>query len=300
VLAAALLALAACRSREPGPEPEALIAQARKLDLEGRHDAAIAAYQEALSRAPDSFSAQYGLARALDLAGRYDEARDHFSRAIALASDSEKDQALRMMGVAWTFVRNVDEAARSYREVFDRDIAAGNFAAAAEVANELARVYLELGDLDRAEDWYRTGHDTAARQTGRAQAQVDLADMRWAHAQARIAARRGNAADARRQAAVVKQLLDKGGIDEQRIQYPYLMGYIEFYLGRYREALADLAQADQQDPFILLLIGQAREKLGDAEGARAAYRQVLESSSHAVSNAIARPIATARLSGRGE
>lgn len=40
-----------------------------------------------------------------------------------------------MMGIAWTFAGNVDQASRYFREVFDRRVAEGNPAAAAEVAN---------------------------------------------------------------------------------------------------------------------------------------------------------------------
>jgi len=80
---------------------EDLISQARRLDLAGKQDAAIALYAQVLQSVPESFDAQYGLARALDLAGRYEEAREHFAKAIDLASESEKDQAIRMMGVSF-------------------------------------------------------------------------------------------------------------------------------------------------------------------------------------------------------
>jgi tetratricopeptide (TPR) repeat protein len=301
LLFAAVLLAAGCRTTAPppggaaAPSPAALVEQARKLDLAGQHDAAIDRYQQALAIDPNSFSAHYGIGRALDLAGRYDEGRAHLIRSVALASASEQDQAQRMVGVAWVFVGEVDDAEQAFRQVFERQVAAGNFGAAADVANEIGRVCLEFGDLPEAESWYRTGHDTAAREIGRAPAVVDLADMRWAHAQARIAARRGQAAAAHRFSAEVKRLLDKGGNDEQRVQYPYLLGYVAFYLGRYRDALTSLAAADQQDPFILLLTAEAHEKLGEAEAARDAYRRVLASSSHAVNNAFARPVAMRKL-----
>src|SRR5262245_44126764 len=64
-----------------------LLNQARRLDLEGKQEAAITLYQQALDRAPNSFDAHYGIARALDLVDRYDEARLHFSKAIDLAPE---------------------------------------------------------------------------------------------------------------------------------------------------------------------------------------------------------------------
>lgn len=293
------LCASVCGAPREGPAPDdsvsRLISQARKLDLDGQQIEAIALYRQALERQPDSFDAHYGIGRALDLAGSYDEAREHFARAIELAPESDKEQALRMMGIAWTFAGDADQASRYFREVFDRRAAEGNSAAAAEVANELGRVYLELGDPNEAEKWYRTGHEMAGRAADRLAWQIDLADMRWAHAQARLAARRGRAQEARRQEAVVKTLLDKGGNDDQRIQYAYLLGYVDFYLNEPRAAVEALETADQQDPFVLLLLAEASEKLGHPDQAREFYRKVLQSNSHAVNSAFARPIARQKL-----
>jgi tetratricopeptide (TPR) repeat protein len=288
----AALTVSACA---PAPQeavpPAEAIAQARRLDLDGRHAEAVAMYRETLERVPDSFDAQYGIARALDLVDRYEEAQEHFARAIELAPDGVKDQALRMMGLSQTFARDPAAAATYFEQVFDRRQAAGNFAGAADVANELGRVHLELGDPDDAARWYRLGNETAARQDGRSAAQIDLTEFRWAHAQARIAARRGDEAEARRQEAVVRALLDKGSNQDQQVHVPYLRGYIEFHLGNYEGAVAALRDADQEDPFILMLLGQALERAGQTEDAQRYYRDVLASASHAVTNAIARPVA---------
>lgn len=275
----------------PARAPESLVTEARQLDLDGDQDAAIALYRQALEARPDYYEAHYGLARALDLAGSYADARQHFARAIELAPDNGKDQPTRMMGIAWTFVGDTAQAAPYFQQVYDRRLAGGDLNGASDVANELGRVYLEHGDFDQAEAWYRTGHQTAGQVPDRLAWQVDLADMRWAHAQARIAARRGQADVARQQAARVRQLLDKDGNDDQEIQYPYLMGYVEFSLGNHEAAVDHLAQAAQDDPFILWMLADASEKLGDADAAASYYRQVMASNSHAVNAAFARPVA---------
>jgi tetratricopeptide (TPR) repeat protein len=279
----------------PTPAQQDVINQARRLDLDGKHDEAITLYRQALDRTPNSFDVHYGLARALDLAGSYEEARQHFAKAIELAAEGDKDQALRMMGVSYAFVNNLSEAAKYFRQVFDRRLGARNVAGAAEIANELGRVYLELGDPDTALTWYRTGYETAARQAGRPAAELDLAEMRWAHAQGRVAARKGNAREARRQEAMVKSLLDKGTNPDQQIQYPYLVGYVDFYLKDDAGAIAALQKADQEDPFILMLLAEAYERSGKAATARDYYGKVLASTSHAVNNAFARPIARQKI-----
>jgi len=284
-----------CDSRNQAPSVDDLVRDAGALDLAGKTDEAIRLFQQALAGAPDSYAAHYGIGRALDLAGRYEEARQHFARAIELAAEGNRDQAMRMMAIAWTFAGRVDDAARVFGQVFDRRMAASNFGAAAEVANELGRVYLEHGDLDEAEHWYQTARTTALRETDMPGWRIDLVEMRWAHAAARLAARRGRADEARRHQASVKALLDKGGNDDQKIQYPYLAGYVAFHLGDMRGAIAELGQADQKDPFILFLLAEAHARLGDEARSREFYTRVMESTSHAINNAFARPGARTKL-----
>jgi tetratricopeptide (TPR) repeat protein len=293
-LLAFTLIAAACDAKKSQSAAD-LLGQARRLERDGQEDAAIAAYRRAVNVDRTSFDAHYGLARTLDLAGQYDEARQHFATAISLAPEGTKDQALRMMGIAWVFVGNRDEAMRYFREVFDRRVASGNLAGAAEEANELGRVSLELNQVDDAETWYQKGHELAGREADRPASEVDLADMRWAHAQARVAARRGREREARVAVAEVKRLLDKGGNEDQRVQYAYLRGYVDFYLSHYSAAIPELERADQQDPFILFLLGEAREKVGQPDLARTYYTKVLASTSHAVNSAFVRAAAREKL-----
>jgi tetratricopeptide (TPR) repeat protein len=276
-------------------EPADLVNQARKLNNEGKQDDALALYRQALARSPESFDAHYGAGIVLDLKGAFAEARREFARAIEVASADDKVQALTGMAVSFAFTGDAANCARFYQQIFDSQTAAGEFAGAAETANALGRVYLENGDLRNAVKWYQTGHETVRRQPDVPGPQLDLADLRWAHAQARIAARRGDAAEARRQIAVVQMLIDKGTNAEQTLQLPYLVGYVDLYLKNYKAAIAELQRADQTDPFILVLLGQAYEKARQRANAREAYQSVLMLNGHSLNNAFARPIARRKL-----
>src|SRR5947209_10425833 len=207
--AAAALGAQAPGSTTPALDPLELVKQARKLNSDGKQDAALALYRQALERSPDLFDAHIGAGVALDLQGSYREARQHFAKAIEVAAEGSTNQALSAMAVSYAFERDAAGAARFYRQVFDREEASQDLGGAAETANALGRVYLESGDLDNAFKWYQTGYETSRRQPKRPADQIDLWDLRWAHAQARIAARRGRADEARRQAAIVGTLLDK-------------------------------------------------------------------------------------------
>jgi len=286
---------AAARAQPASGEPQGQIKEARRLNLDGKQDEAIALYREALMRAPDTYDAHYGLGIALDLKGSYADARQSFMKAIQLAPEESKEQALTAMAVSYAFSGDVREASSFYRQVFDRQTAADNFSAASETANALGRVYLETGDLDNAQKWYQTGYETTRRLKDMSGAQVDLADLRWAHAQARIAARRGNAATARAQMAAVTRLLDKGTNEDQRIQLPYLAGYVDLFLKDYAGAITELQRADQKDPFVLFLLAQAYEKSGETAKAQELYTQVMASNAHSLNNAFARRVARSKI-----
>ena len=82
--------------------------------------------------------------------------------------------------------------------------------------------------------------------------------------------------------------------------YPYLSGYVAFYLGDYKTAIAELQKADQKDPFVLSLLAQAYEKSGDKAQALDYYRKVLTINSHSPTNAFARPLAKRKSRSTGE
>jgi Flp pilus assembly protein TadD len=276
-------------------DPADLVRQARKLNGEGRQNQAIELYREAIRRAPDSYDAHYGLGIALDLAHREPQAREEFAKAIELAPDGAKNQALTAMAVSYAFSGDAKGASAFYRQVYDAQAAAENYQGAAETANALGRVYLETGDTDNAFKWYQTGYETARRQRDLEEAAVDLWDMRWAHAQARIAARRGAPGEARRHLETVKRILDKGTNPEEQIQYPYLAGYVALYAKRYEEAVVELRQADQRDPFILALLGKALDGVHDRAAAREMFEKAMAFNGHSLNNAFARAIALKNL-----
>jgi tetratricopeptide (TPR) repeat protein len=278
------------------PDPGELVKEARTLNADGRREEALSLYERALQIDPTFFDAHLGAGMALDLSGDHLAARRHLEKAIEFAAEGDEPRALSAMGVSFAFEGKADEAAPFYQRLFDERSAAGELAAAAATANALARVYLESGDSDNAERWYQTGYETARQIPDLTSEQADLWSMRWHHAQGRIAARRGRFDEAKRQAADLKSLIDKGGPNAQQLPiYHYLLGYIAFYARDYDRAVAVLLEGDLQDPFILVLIAQAYDKNGDRVKAREYYQQVLASNAHTLQNAFSRPIAKKRL-----
>jgi len=233
---------------------------------------------------------------ALDLEGRGAEARKYFARAIQSAKQpSAKLKAQRAMAISYAFEGDCRGAEKYDRAAYEFLIEAGDFSNAGEVADELGRICLEAGAVDNAYEWYRKGHDAGLMQENLPDARKDLWNFRWAHARARIAARRGKADEAAKYVAAAKSILAKATNPDQEVYFPYLAGYVAFYAGNYSAALAQLREASQSDPFIQYLIAQCYEKLGDVENARAWYGKAAGASVHSVPAAFARPFSARKL-----
>lgn len=269
-----------------------LVKQARKLNGEGKQDEALQLYRQAQGKSPKLVEAWLGSGAVLDLMGRYDEARKDIQKAIDLASPEQRPQAMKTMAISYAFTRDAKQAAKFEVPVYDEQLKAKKYYDAGETADELARICLESGDLDCAQEWYKKGHDAGVLKPDLTDKERDLWEFRYEHAQARLAARRSDKPEAERHVAAAKAILDRGVIDPQQAQFfPYLKGYVEFYTGDTKAAIADLQQANQRDPFILVLLGEAYDKSGDKEQAQTYYRKVLQSNIHNPTNAFARPVA---------
>lgn len=291
-----LLSAASCAQQTLAPAALDLVKQGQKLNGEGKQDDALTLYRQALEMSPNLYEAHLASGIALDLKGNYTEARQHLATAVELAPADAKQQALRAMAVSYAFEANANEAAKFEQEVFDSRLSTHDFIGAAEIANELARIYLESGDTANAYKWYQSGYETAQRKFDLTDADKNLWLFRWEHAQARVAVRSGKAGEAQQHVAAAKAALDKANNPDQARFFPYLTGYVAFYAGDYKTAIADLQKADQHDPLILALLGESYEKSGDSAQARDCYRKVLASNAHNPTNAFARPLAKKKVS----
>ncbi len=291
-----------CAAQQPVPKEAPtpgsaadLVQRGVKLSRDGKQDEAIALYKQALEKTPDFYPAHLETGAALDLKGDYVKAQEHLTKAVEVAPADSKEQALRALAFSYAFQGDAFKAAEPEMQVFNARLTKGDSVGGAEACNELARIYLELGDPDHAYKWYKMGYDTVSRKTDLSEADKNLWLFRWESAQARIAARRGSADEAQQHVRAAKVALDKANNPDQMRFYPYLTGYTAFYAGDYKMAISELQKADQHDPFILVLLGQAYEKSGDVSQARDYYRKVLEINFHNPTNAFARPLAKKKL-----
>ena len=142
----------------------------------------------------------------------------------------------------------------------------------------------------------RRAIQTATRGLNLSDGDRDLWNFRLQSAKARIAAREGKAAEANTDLASAKALLDSGKVPaNQQVFLPYLNGYVAFYAKDYKTAIDQFLKADQKDPFVLVMIAQAYDQLGNQAEATKYYRDVLTFNTHNPTNAFARPLAKKKL-----
>lgn len=271
-----------------------------QLLREGKLEEALAAYLTELRTSPKSLTANNGAGVVLDLTGRYTEARAYFERAIQVSrTPLERALARRSMAISRGFAGDCKGAEKLESGAFEFYLGTTDYYNAGEVADELGRLCLDAGDLNRASEWYQKGHDTGRDEPNITPARRDLWSFRLAHARARIAARRGKPEEATKYVREARAILDRGTNPEQEQYFPPLAGYVAFYAGDYTAALAALQKADTGDPFIQCLLAQTWEATGDRAQALAYYRKAAESTAHSAPAAAARPFARRKLeSGR--
>jgi tetratricopeptide (TPR) repeat protein len=300
VVCAALADVAAQPQQPPagsqGPSAD-LLRHAQQRMRDGEEQEAVALARQAVAADPKSYQSNVGLGNLLDLAGRYNEARESFAKAAEYGPTEEnRNRAKRAIAISYGFEADCAGATKYEEPIYRQYLDARDFYNAGEVANELARLCLDAGRIDEAERWYKTGTEAGLREPDIKIERQDLWHYRLEHALARIAARRGDKAGAEHHVAAAKQILDRGNMPAQQKEFfPYLTGYVALYTGDYQTALADLQQANQNDAYVLGLIAQTYEKLGQRDAALDYYRKVMASTAHNPTTAGSRPLARRKI-----
>jgi tetratricopeptide (TPR) repeat protein len=245
-----------------------------------------------------------------DRDGQTAQARTIYQAAIDSATDpAAKARAQRAMAMSYAFDGDCANTVKyetmviAYwvtRESVDPQNA---FYQQGEMANEAARVCLDAGDLDAAERWYRRGYELGNKEPAPPTHPRSLWEYRLAHALGRIAARRGDTAEARAQIAAARRALDGDTTmaAQQERFFPYLVGYVALYTNDLATAEARLAAAigmrnNDRDPFMHCLLAMTYERLGRQQEASAMYQKAYDlATGHNPPAAFVRPFARKKL-----
>jgi tetratricopeptide (TPR) repeat protein len=260
---------------------------------------------------PDTAQTPMRVAGRLDTEGRTSEARVIFQRLIgSAATPAAKAAAQRAMAMSYAFdgdcpnTVKYEEMVIAYWKTREREEPQNAFYQQGEMANEAARVCIDVGDLNTAEKYYRLGSDLGLKEPEPRTHSKNLWDFRLHHALGRLAARRGDKAEASRQIEAARRALDGADtamVSQQQRFFPYLVGYAALYTNDLKTAETELTKAvamrgNDRDPFMHVLQATTYEKLGQPEKANATYQKAYDlATAHNPPAAFARPFARKKL-----
>ncbi len=271
-----LLGLVATLGFAQAPNVQSLM---RSGDFAG----ALTALEAELAKNPNSAAALNNAGVALDHLGRSAEARKYFEKLLSLAAEGEaQTRPLRQIAMSYAFENNCQGAVEAEKKAFAIFEKLGNAYMQGEMLNEAARVCIEAGDYKMARELYEGGTKAGLTEANISAERVALWNFRLAHARGRLAAREGKKEEAWRHVAEAKKLLESNAdmAKQQAAFFPYLEGYVALYTGDAKRAAEQLKIANQNDPFLQILLGMAHEKLGEKDAARALYQKAATTAGH--------------------
>jgi Flp pilus assembly protein TadD len=310
LIPAALIAAASVCAQPPqggrgGPQSENLRAATQAM-RDGKNAEALAAVKKEIEANPNSSQA----ASMLDNLGATADARKVFQRIIDASADPRaKANAHRAMAMSYAFDGDCKNTAKYEQMVIDywktqeQTEPQNAFYQEGEMANEAARVCIDSGDLETAEQLYRKGTELGLKEPEPKKNPASLWNFRLEHALGRLAARRGNKAEAAKHVAVARKILD----DDQTMAgaqerfYPYMVGYVALYTGDFKNAETELTkavQANGNDAFMMCLLGMTYEHMGDKAKSTEWYQKAaaaVPAGGHNPPAAFARPFTRKKL-----
>jgi len=227
-------------------------------------------------------------AQALDREADFARSRAIYQSILDTITDARgKANVHRRLAMSYGFEGNCakaieyEEMVIAYWKTREAEEPQNAFYQQGEMANEAARVCIDADALDEAERMYRRGSELGNKEPEPRTHPASLWAYRLEHALARLAARRGNAAEAQRHVAAARAALDGDAAmaKDQERYFPYLVGYVALYTGDLATAEAELTKAvaaNQNDPFMNALLATTYEKQGKAEEAKSLYAKAFE------------------------
>lgn len=246
----------------------------------------------------------------LDLDGRTAEARVIFQRMIDSASTPiAKATAQRAMAISYAFDADCastvkyEEMVIAYWKTRESAEPQNAFYQQGEMANEAARVCIDAGQLDTADKYYRMGSELGLKEPDPKTHSKALWDFRLHHALGRLAARLGDAEEAKKQIAAARTALDSDtAVARQQERYfPYLVGYVALYTNDLMGAFTQLTKAiaipgNDRDPFMHFLLAVTYDRMGNQEKAMPLYQKAYDlATAHTPPAAYVRPLARKKL-----
>ena len=237
----------------------------------GRFDEAITQYNKALGIDANFLNSHFGIAAALTYQGKSSEANAELQKMTAKArTDGERRTALFGQMVVAADSGKLDQALAAVEQQYALGQKTNDLPAMAGDLLLKGNILLEMGKPDDAKKAY----DEALKTTNSANVSQQNKDnaARFSHYNlARVAIAKKDLATAKSETETFRKGAESATNANQLKQAHELAGRIALEEKNYDTAIAELGQANQQNPDVLYLTGLAYQGKGDATNAKASF-----------------------------
>jgi tetratricopeptide (TPR) repeat protein len=249
-------------------DPNPYDSYAELLMKMGRFDESIKTYEKALAVDRNFIASYIGIGNDRMFMGQPEEARKSFARLAAVARNpGEKRQAHFWAAQSHVHEGATDKAIAELQKMAAIDQAEGDLASLSGVLNQMGDVLLEAGRVDEAAAKYQEQVATIGKAD--VPAQVKEATQRQALFEAaRVELARKDLAAAKAKTAAYATAVAVKKLPFEVRQSHELAGQLALAQKDYAAAVAELRQANDQDPRVLYLLALALEGAGDGPQAR--------------------------------
>src|SRR4051812_6382647 len=256
----------------PG-DPNPYDSYAELLMKMGRFDESIAMYRKALQTDSNFSNSRFGVASNLMFQGKHEAARAEV-RKLYHAARNDGDRRLALFSAAVTYADqgNYDHAVKELRDEYAVAEKINDAAAMSADLTAIGDVLLEAGKPDEAQQQYARALQLQQQSDLSAEVKENAALLEHYNL-GRVAAARGDYATAKQHAETYfKGATAKKNEGEIR-QAHDLTGTIALGAKNYPQAVKELEQGNQQDPYTLYRLGLAYQGKGDQAKAAEFFEQ---------------------------
>jgi tetratricopeptide (TPR) repeat protein len=237
----------------------------------GRFDEAITQYNKALSVDQNFVNSHFGIAAALTYQGKVADAQAELQKMTQKArTDGERRTALFGQTVVAVDSGKFDQALAEVQKQYAIAEKGTDPAAMTGDLQLKGNILLESGTPDDAQKAYEQALKTTA-DSSLSQAIKDNTALVHHYNLARVAIAKKDLATAKTETETFRKGSEAGKNANQLKQAHELAGRIALEEKNYDSAIAELGQANQQNPAVLFLLGQSYQGKGDAAKAKASY-----------------------------
>jgi tetratricopeptide (TPR) repeat protein len=234
----------------------------------GRFDEAIAQYNKALSIEPTFLNSYFGIAAALTYEGKASEAQAQLQKITEKArSDGERRTALFGQMVVAADAGKFDQALEAVDKQYALGEKSNDKPAMAGDLQLKGNILLEMGRYDDATKAYDEALKTTA-DSNLSQQNKDNTALFHHYNLARVAIAKKDLATAKTETETFRKGAEAAKNANQLKLAHELLGRIALSEKNYDTAIAELGQANQQNPDVLYLQGEAYAGKGDAAKAK--------------------------------